>query len=681
MSAALDRLFCGVWPRALAAAALLLSLLGPSLFGSAAHAEPRLVPRPSRLQVGTGRLPLRGSLTIAVASGRAEDRYAAMLLQQEIASVGVSTRIVDGSSGEIVLARSEGSGADAEGYRLEVRAAGAKVSAGTAAGLFYGVQTLRQLVEPGGIPEVTIEDRPALRWRGLLDDVSRGPVPTLASLKRRVRLVSEFKVNLYALYLETAFAYRSHPLLGTPGGSLTAEELRELRACADSHHVALLPLQQTFSHSERILAYETYRDLAETPAATTMSPEDPRSYVLAESLIAEIAPLGSAPFVHLGGDELTELGKGRSKATAERQGLAAAFTQHLKRLAQIASRQGKRPMIWGDGLLHPPKDMGGLPRDLMVASWEYLPRETYRPWIEPFQKARLEFLVCPGATNWSRLFPNLDQALPNIRVFTREGQQAGASGQLMCTWDDGGEALAAWSWYPVLYAAAAAWQTGDADPRTFDQGFDWALFRNPGRDAALAIEHIQRAHRLLGRVRPTDATLELAWLNPAHHSLDRRLLSMLAPIADSLRLTQEKALELLDRARRGARRNADQLDALVFAARRLHTLGQRAQLSKRIPELYNQALQAQASPDRAVGRIQQINGLIGQAREQTAWLRTEYQRLWLEENRPYWLANVLSQYDHDLWVWNHKAEELRVATVLFRNGRPLPSTEQMGFAP
>ena len=181
-----------------------------------------------------------------------------------------------------------------------------------------------------------------------------------------------------------------------------------------------------------------------------------------------------------------------------------------------------------------------------------------------------------------------------------------------------------------------------------------------------------------------DATTELGWVNPARGNLDRQLLAMIAPAARRLRLDAEQSLIDLERARSGARRNADLLDYVALAARRVHVIGHRALLAERMKALYADALAHQnegAKSDRAVKDLNAILAAIVQAREQTGVLRDEHQRLWLAENRPYWLSNVTAQYDRDSQVWSEKFDRVRVAGVSFRNGAPLPSAEQMGFGP
>ena len=257
-------------------------------------------------------------------------------------------------------------------------------------------------------------------------------------------------------------------------------------------------------------------------------------------------------------------------------------------------------------------------------------------------------------------------------------------GQLDCAWADNGDALFALVWYPALYGAAAAWQTGDADPERFARAFDWAFFRNPGDEMTQAVRRLNAAHALVSKARPTDATLEVFWLNPARSNLDRQLCAMIDPVAVPLRTAEEEAIELIERCRPRAARNADLLDAYGFAARRLHAIGTRALASRRMRELYLEALQAQDDKSRTpqvVASLSVILDLLIEGRQGAALLKAEHERLWLAENRPYWLDNIRAQYDQDMRAWMDKADELRAYTVMFRNGRRLPAAEQIGMGP
>jgi hypothetical protein len=155
-------------------------------------------------------------------------------------------------------------------------------------------------------------------------------------------------------------------------------------------------------------------------------------------------------------------------------------------------------------------------------------------------------------------------------------------------------------------------------------------------------------------------------------------------VAVRLRTSEEEAIELIAAARPRAARNADLLDAYAFAARRLHSIGTRAIIARRMREMYKEALVAQDDKSRAsfvVERMSGLIGLLGQGRENAALLEGEHERLWLAENRPFWFANIRAQYDQDLRAWMDKSDELRAYTVMFRNGRRLPPADQVGLGP
>lgn len=643
----------------------------------------RIIPQPRQVEVRDGTFPLRGTVTIAVSSGTPEDRFAAGLLKEEIESAtDARARVVAGRIGQIVLARRRGpSELGEEGYQIEARPTGVRVVAQTAAGLFYGVQTLRQMVRPEGIPAAGITDWPALRWRGLHDDLSRGPVPTTEYIKRQIRTAAEYKINLYSFYIEHTYQYKSHPLIGPPGGALTADEVKELVAYARRYHVEIVPEQQTFGHLHHVLKFEKYTDLAEIPHGHVLTPTNPKSYEFVKELYQEIVPLYPGPFLHIGADETVELGQGQTRKMAEEIGVGRTYFNHLRQVYELLAPYNKKLMFWGDIALNHPELLPELPRDLIVMSWTYSPRENFDRWLKPFREAKMDVFVCPGVNNWNRIFPNLDNAIPNIRVFTRDGQKYGALGQFNTTWDDDGEALFSLAWYPVVYGAAAAWQEGDADPERFRRAFDWAFFRNPGEEFSQAIFKINSAHGLLNKAGLGDANDALFWLNPFNNA-QRPLLARILPVAAPLRLAQEEAIEIIERNREKAARNADLLDYLVFAARRMDFLGLKALYAKQIRDLYLEAVEHQNNPQRfarALQRINSTNGLLQDGRDFSTALRDDYRRLWLAENRPYWLENVLSLYERETRSWLDKIDEFRGMSGRFRTEKKLPTPEEVGL--
>ncbi len=653
---------------------------------ASATAEINVVPKPREVEERQGRFVLQAPLTIALPAGaNDDDRFAAQLLQEEIVAVSrVKAKTVPGAEGQIVLA-AEGAPEQVgeEGYLLDVTPRRVTLQARTSAGLFYGVQTLRQLMARDGIRAVRVTDWPAMRWRGLHDDLSRGPIPTTEYIKRQLRTCAEYKINLYSFYVEHTFAYRSHPLIGPRGGSLTAAELKDLVAYARKYHIEIVPEQQAFGHLHHVLKWEKYSDLGEVPYGHVLSPANPETYKFIKSLYDELVPLFPGRFLHIGSDETVELGAGQSRPLVSQIGLGRAYFNHLKRVTEILAPYKKRLMFWGDIAMHHPDLLPELPKDLIVMSWDYSPRESFDNYLKPFRDAGLDVFVCPGVNNWNRIFPNHNFALPNIRDFIRDGQKFGALGVMNTTWDDDGEALFGMTWYAVLYGAAASWQPGSSDLEEFHDRFDWAFFRNPsGSPFAEAIARLNRVHILLAKAGVGDAHNSLFWLNPFHPE-HRAALERIHPVAREVRLAAESALEILERNAARARRNADQLDYLRLAAHRLDYIGFKALYARQISDLYRDAYENQNDPRRvetALERINQMNGLLQDGRDFSTAIREEYRAAWLAENRPYWLGNVLALYDRETRLWLDKITEFYLIRARYRADKKLPPPEEVGLA-
>jgi len=142
-----------------------------------------------------------------------------------------------------------------EGYLLDVSENAVLVVAKDSPGLFYGVQTLIQLVESsesGELPGLRITDWPELRYRGLHIDISRGPVLRMAYLKKVIHTMARYKLNMLTLYTEHMFAFKKHPVIGPEGGALTAEEIRELVEYAKPYNVELVGNFQSLGHFRNI---------------------------------------------------------------------------------------------------------------------------------------------------------------------------------------------------------------------------------------------------------------------------------------------------------------------------------------------------------------------------------------------------------------------------------------------
>ncbi|MEA3245869.1 MAG: family 20 glycosylhydrolase [Gemmatimonadota bacterium] len=666
--------------------------------------DPHLIPRPREMAAGNY-VAIRRSIVVN-APGSADDRFAAADLAESLrergfrASVGanfpadayqVSLVRADNAVGAGVLRAAGltlGEEQRAEGYVLVTNDDRAVVVAASAAGLFYGAQTLHQLLRnDGGAPRAfatTIRDWPAMRWRGMQDDLSRGPLPTLEFQKKQIRIFAAYKLNVYSPYYEQSFEYASHPLMAPPGGAMTQDEARELVAYARKYHIEVVPEQEAFGHLHHMLKYDIYGQLAETPHGHVLAPGQPGSLEVIKQWFAELDSVFPSRFVHIGADETFELGLGQTRDRVQRDSLGAVYIDFLMDIEAAIRKPGKQYLFWGDIAQGSPQLVKSLPKDMIAVAWNYWSFGNFDRSIRPFTDAGIETWVAPGVNNWNRVYPNNDVALRNIQGFVRDGQRLGAVGMLNTNWDDDGEGIFNQVWYGVLFGAAASWQKGEASIPDFAASYGFQFHGDPTGKVSAAQVKLSQAHATLSATRVSDATNSLYWLDP-FSAEGQAVAPRIRGALREVRILAESALVLVAQARREARpaslREPDALDALEMGARRIDFIGMKFQLADEIADHYRAALDSVArgaNPTHDLTEIaSQINSRTQDLRDGYVLGRELYERSWRAENRPYWLYNVLNRYDIGAQTWIRRIDQFNQARAQYTRTRKLPGLEEL----
>lgn len=362
-----------------------------------------------------------------------------------------------------------------QAYILEVKADKLLIQAITEQGLFYGQQSAKQLLryfkdESGrvSIPCMHIEDFPLLKYRGWMDDISRGPIPNMAFLKRVIATLAEYKFNFFNLYTEHVFKLDKYPDIA-PTDGLTASEVKELEDYAKIFHIELIGNQQCFAHAEETFKIPFYQSMADTKY--NWNPGEPKTYDFLRYELETVAKAYQSPFFNINCDETEALGSGRAKDYVNNNGGSSqVYARHIQWVYDVLKPLGKRVMMWGDIAAKDPVITSQLPKDMLMLIWSYSPSDSYADMIEPFERQGFEFMVAPGMSMWGSVFPSEETYTKNIANLVRDGYQHGAIGMMNTAWDDSGESLFNSTWHGMAWAAEMSWQPiGNTEPTKADQ--------------------------------------------------------------------------------------------------------------------------------------------------------------------------------------------------------------------
>jgi hexosaminidase len=433
-----------------------------------------LLPMPRQVTLAGGTLTLPDHALIAMSSNTlfTESRF----IQDALIAVGLNWELVVGSdyTNTGLSLKLDPTLSQNQGYRMTIDQQTMTIAGADATGIFYGICTLRQLIQQYGkqLPHLTIEDWPDFPVRGVMLDISRDKVPTLQTVLDLVDRLASWKINQVQLYMEHTFAYRNHPQVWAQASPFTGEDILILDHYCRQRHIELVPNQNSLGHMERWLKFERYAPLAESPDGfeppwgghmppTTLNPLDPGSIELIASLYDELLPHFTSRLFNVGGDEPWELGKGKSKPEVDKRG-GRVYLEYMLKVYKEATDRGRQVQFWADIIVKYPDLVPELPKDITAMIWGYEGGEKAAAQWEHecslVSSAGVPFYVCPGTSSWNTLAGRTENTLDNNRLAAQSGLKYGAIGFLNTDWGDNGH------WQPLstsylgfAYGAAVSW--------------------------------------------------------------------------------------------------------------------------------------------------------------------------------------------------------------------------------
>lgn len=314
-------------------------------------------------------------------------------------------------------------------------------------GLKYAYMTLEQMKRIYGdtLPCCTITDWPAYRYRGWMDDQSRGPVPHAAYRQRQWQTLHALKYNFCNYYTEHTLYQPEFPDLAPA-----------FLADCQPHPDEVINLQ-LFAHAEETLKIPFYEYLKDSK--TNFNPDVEATYdFLAKRIAAAYKRIPNSPFFIINCDETEQLGTGRAKKLVDSKGADQVYVDFINRCYQLVKEAGNpRIAMWGDIVAKNPAMMRQLPKDMTYIMWAYEPIDSFRHLIAPFKNQGNPFWVAASTGHSATMTSTPQRYIKNIANLYRDGFRDGAEGAMLTCWDDNGEALFDNSWHAQYWAAEMAW--------------------------------------------------------------------------------------------------------------------------------------------------------------------------------------------------------------------------------
>ncbi len=483
-----------------------------------------VIPTPQRVTLGANDFDINGAWRLEVGQGIQTDDIAIRSLSQQLQErfrlklEGTSTApgviVLSVQSGEITPASTTDSNGTAiadQAYRMQLSANKIRVIGNSATGLFYGVQTLIQLLKPRSgklwLPEGEITDWPDLELRIIYwDDAHHLDHPD--GLKAALRQASFYKINGFSIKLEGHFQYAHAKPIVEPY-ALTPAELQELTDYGLQYHVQLIPYLDGPAHDAFILKHPEYESLREYPESNyEFCATNPKTYDLLKGMFDDLlaANKGGKYFV-LSTDEPYYVGLAdnsqchEAARTKELGSVGKVLAEFATKTADYLHNQGRTVIFWGEYPMKP-ADIASLPQYLVNG-------ELYGPEFDPvFRSHGIKQMIYTWTTGEEQLFPRYyilpptqqlhpkpaeigrvqemfehvsftsQDSLSSTRPDFALANQADVIGVFVAGWGDSGLHTETF-WLGYATGPAASWHRATPNPQELQSSF-YQLFYGPG---------------------------------------------------------------------------------------------------------------------------------------------------------------------------------------------------------
>lgn len=455
-----------------------------------------LIPRPHEIKKS-------GSILKNKAIGKVENAFSPLLFRHYKDMI-----LADDSSPTILEIKQDLSVENEEEYHLIIQEDRIQIISKTEKAAFYGLVTLKQLQSEQIIETQEIKDKPDLKVRGLMIDISRAKVLNVSSIKKIIDLVAELKYNHLELYVEGfSYEYKNIKEALADKNYLTQEEYLEVEKYAIEKYIDFVPNQNGFGHMSDWLALDKFKELAECPDGfeiwgskrppSTLDPTNPKSFELVKQMYEEMIPFTKSKYFNMNFDEPYELGHGKSKQECLKTSTEDVYIEYLEKLANVVRKYNKTPMIWGDVLVKHPDKISKLSKDIVFIDWGYNKAYDFVNHAKMLEELKVKYLLAPGTSTWSSITGRFIDMKETIENSTYASKKYHGLGILLTDWGDMGHLQYLPSSYlGFIYGAMLSWSSGTIE----DAEKYLAIILNDEILAKVIVE-LSRYHELEGEYR------------------------------------------------------------------------------------------------------------------------------------------------------------------------------------
>jgi hypothetical protein len=401
-----------------------------------------------------------------------------------------------------------------EGYVLTISKNAVEIVSRGEAGLFYGCQTLEQLMEDAvenniALPACKITDFPSMSYRAVHFDVKHH-LDHMNYYYGSIDRLARYKINAVVFEFEDKLRYQRQPLVGAPQ-SISIDEMASLTKYARERHIEITPLVQGLGHATFILKHQSYAYLRELSwNKWAFCPLNEGTYQVLFDLYRDaIEATPGSKYLHIGGDEIGNIGLcPRCKPMADKEGMMALNLYWLKRVCEFAEQNGRIPIFWDDmpfnhaglyeslerddhdsiklekewnlGIPKLDKLLSDFPQNCVYMRWNYtMARQPGNIKALDWYRGRgLKVMVATAANSGGgTLFPADDRdkgmssiGIAAIQSFIQLADEKGIDGVLATAWDDASPHMETY-WRGFIASAEYSWSPQSRTLSEFDDAF------------------------------------------------------------------------------------------------------------------------------------------------------------------------------------------------------------------